>query len=137
MKRMIIPALSLLAMSTAAFAEGDAADGEKDFKKCRSCHTIASETEVIYKGGKTGPNLYGVIGQVAGSTDFKYSDAMIAAGEAGLVWTEEELAKFIADPTGYLREATGDSGARSKMTFKLKDGDDVAAYLASVAPAAE
>ena len=137
MKRMIIPALGLLALSTTAYAEGDAADGEKDFKKCRSCHTIASETEVIYKGGKTGPNLYGVIGRVAGSTDFKYSDALIDAGEGGLIWTEEELTKFIADPTAYLREVTGDSKARSKMTFKMKDGDDVAAYLASVAPAAE
>ena len=49
-----VAALSLLAVP--AFAEGDAAKGEKGFKKCKSCHMIVSpEGETIVKGGKTGP----------------------------------------------------------------------------------
>jgi cytochrome c len=129
--------IATLALSGPALA-GDAEKGEKDFKKCKSCHTIAADDgTAIVKGGKTGPNLYGVIGRAAASTDFKYGDSLKAAGEAGLVWDEENLVTYLADPKGFLVEATGDAAAKSKMSFKLtKGGDDVAAYLASVAPAA-
>jgi len=138
MKLMLTSAATLLALALPAFAEGDAAEGEKDFKKCKACHMIVSDDDtVIQKGGKTGPNLYGVIGRVAGSTDFKNGDSLAAAGAAGLVWDEENLAAYVADPKKFLIEATGDSGAKSKMTFKMKDGADVAAYLASVAPKPE
>ena len=101
-------------------------------------HTIANGDEVIYKGGRTGPNLYGVVGRRAGTAEgFKYSSSLVDAGQAGLVWTEELLEDFIADPRTFLKEATGDSGAKTKMTFKLKDAEDVVAYLASLAPPAE
>jgi len=129
-------AVALMLQTGAAFADGDVAEGEADFKKCKACHTIASADEVIYKGGKTGPNLYGVIGRVAGSEDFKYGASLAEAGQAGLVWNQENIVEFIADPKSFLKEATGDSGAKSKMTFKMKDAEDVAAYLASVSPAA-
>jgi len=133
--KYLILAATALTLAGPAFADGDAAEGESDFRKCKSCHSIASADEVIVKGGKTGPNLYGVVGKAAGSQEgFKYSASLIAAGEAGLVWTEETLVSFIADPTGFLKEETGDSSARSKMTFKLKDGEDVIAYLASLSP---
>ncbi|MCL4166617.1 UNVERIFIED_CONTAM: hypothetical protein GTU68_031205, partial [Idotea baltica] len=60
-------------LAGAAFA-GDAEKGESDFKLCKSCHAVtATDGTVIQKGGKTGPNLYGVIGRVAGSDpDFRY-----------------------------------------------------------------
>ncbi|WP_372885195.1 cytochrome c family protein [Shimia sp.] len=135
MKTLIAAAAAAIALAAPAYAEGDAAKGEKAFKKCKSCHTIVSpEGEVVFKGGKTGPNLYGVVGRVAGSEDFKYGDGLAAAAEAGFVWTEESLAAFAADAKGFLE----DNGfpTKSKMTFKLKKGgEDVAAYLASVAPA--
>jgi cytochrome c len=140
MKTLWISALGLsLALSGAAYAQGDAAAGEKTFKKCKACHTISNGDEVIVKGGKTGPNLYGVVGRPAGSYEgFKYSKSMVAAGEGGLVWTEELIAQFVQDPKAYLKDLLGDSKAKSKMTFKLKKGGvDVAAYLASLAPAAE
>lgn len=129
-----LTAAALVALAAPAFAEGDAAEGEKSFKKCKSCHTIAADDgTVIVKGGKTGPNLYGVIGRAAGSADFKYGASIVAAGEAGLVWDAENLAAFVADPKAFLIEATGDSAAKSKMSFKLKKGgEDIAAYLASV-----
>ena len=126
MKTILAASATLIALSFPALAEGDAEKGENDFKKCKACHMIASDSETIVKGGKTGPNLYGVIGRTIGSAeDFKYSDGLAAKGEEGLVWDEDELAAFITDPSDYL-------GSRSKMTFKLRKGaEDVAAYLAT------
>ena len=137
MKLILAAAAATLAIAAPVFAEGDAAEGENVFKKCKSCHMIVSpEGEEIYKGGKTGPNLYGVIGRVAGSEDFKYSSGLKEANEAGFVWTEEALAAYVVDAKAWLSENGYDP--KTKMTFKLKTGgEDVAAYLASVAPAAE
>ncbi|WP_299740201.1 c-type cytochrome [uncultured Roseobacter sp.] len=129
-------AIIALSFAAPAFAEGDAAEGEKTFNKCKSCHMIVADdgTEIV-KGGKTGPNLYGVIGRTAGTADFKYGDDLVAAGEAGLVWDETNLAEYTADPRAFLRTYLDDSKAKSRMSFKLKKGgEDVAAYLASVGP---
>ncbi|PSL18965.1 c-type cytochrome [Shimia abyssi] len=137
MKLMIASAIATVSLTTTAFAEGDVEKGESAFKKCKACHTITSpEGEVIFKGGRTGPNLYGVIGRVAGSIDFKYGSGLLGAKDAGFVWTEETLVEYTKDPKKWL----GDNGfdSKSKMTYKLKKGgEDVAAYLASVAPAAD
>lgn len=135
----ILAAAMTLAASGAALAQGDAEKGAKIFKKCKSCHSIVNGDEVIVKGGKVGPNLYGVIGRQAGTYEgFSYSDSMVAAGEGGLVWDEEHIAMFVHNPKEYMKEITGDDGAKSKMAFKLKKGgEDVAAYLASVGPAPE
>lgn len=131
-------ALAVIAglLAAPAFAEGDVAKGEKTFKKCKSCHMIVTaDGETIVKGGKTGPNLYGVIGRTAGTYEgFKYGNDIVKAGEAGLVWDTENLAVYVADPKAFLKEHLDDTGAKSKMSFKLKKGgEDVAAYLASVA----
>ncbi|MEX0337962.1 MAG: cytochrome c family protein [Arenibacterium sp.] len=128
-------------LATPVFADGhavgDAEKGEKGFNKCKSCHMIESaEGDTIVKGGRTGPNLYGVIGRVAGSVDgFRYGDDLVAAGEAGLVWDAENFQTYVQDPRAFLREYLDDSKAKSKMTFKLKSGgDDIYAYLVSVGP---
>ena len=124
--KYLLSTLILAFTGTIAFAEGDPAKGEKVFRKCKSCHMITSEDEVFVKGGKTGPNLYGIIGRQAGSLEgFKYSKILAAKGEEGLKWDEKSLAEYTQDPTKFL-------GERSKMTFKLKKGsEDVAAYLAT------
>jgi cytochrome c len=130
-------ALAALSLATPALAEGDAAKGEKEFGKCKSCHMVVSPdgTEIV-KGGKTGPNLYGVIGRAAGSADFKYSASLKAAGEKGLVWDAASFATYTVDPGKFLKDYLGDDKAKSSMTFKLKKGgEDIAAWLASVAPA--
>jgi cytochrome c len=139
MKHLLIASAALMAMAAPAVA-GDAEAGEKLYKKCKSCHMIvADDGTKIQKGGKTGPNLYGVIGRQAGSAEkFKYGKSIVEAGENGLVWDEASLAAYVADPKAYLKEVTGDGAAKSKMSFKLKKGgEDVAAYLASVGPAVE
>lgn len=110
--------------------EGDPVKGEKIFKKCSICHTIEPD-----KKKPLGPNLLGVTGRQAGTADFKYSDAMIAAGEKGLVWGQENIAEYVADPRAFLREYLDDEKARTKMSFKLRkeqDRKDVAAYLESL-----
>jgi cytochrome c len=138
-KFSLIAGLAALTLATPVFADGDAAKGEKDFKKCKACHSIvADDGTTIQKGGKTGPNLYGVIGRVVGSTDFNYGESTKAAGAAGLVWDAESMEEYLADPTAWLKKVTGDAAAKSKMSFKLsKGGEDMAAYLASVGPAAQ
>jgi len=140
MKRIILTIAAGLITTSAAFAEGDVAAGEKTFKKCKSCHKIVNpDGDVIVKGGKVGPNLWGVVGRPAGGVEgFKYSASLTAAGEAGLVWSEEEMVKWVTNPKTFLREYLDDSKAKSKMTFKLNKGaEDVIAYLASLAPAPE
>lgn len=141
MKKVTQPfvlALGVVALSaTAALAEGDAAKGEKAFKRCGSCHRVETpEGELLAKGkGKTGPNLYGVIGRTAGTeADFgKYKKSLVAAGEKGLVWDEEKLAAYVEDPKGYLTEFLGES-ATSGMPKQKVNGADIAAYLASLGP---
>lgn len=120
----------------AAYADGDVANGEKlTAKRCKACHTIADGDNVILKGGKTGPNLFGVVGRTAGTApDYKFDEDMIAAGEKGLVWHAEELLAYLEDPKAYISDYLG-AQAKVKMTFKLKkeqDRADVAAYLASL-----
>lgn len=145
MKLFAATALGMALMSAPAFADGhatgDAEAGEKVFNKCKACHAIqTADGEDIVKGGRTGPNLYGVYSRVAGSEDFRYGDSIVEAGEAGLEWNEEEFVKYVADPKKYLAEYNDDKRAKSKMSFKLKsedDAKDVWAYLVSVGPEVE
>lgn len=136
MKHLMIIATGVaLTFANSTLAAGDAEKGEKDYKKCKACHMIANGDEVLFKGGKTGPNLYGIVGRTAGAyEDFRYGDSIVAAGQAGLVWTEETLTAYITNPKEFLKETTGDAGAKSKMTFKMKNGEDVAAFLAANSP---
>ncbi|MBD3765968.1 MAG: cytochrome C [Rhodobacterales bacterium] len=135
MKTLTAAALAALALTAPAFA-ADPAKGEADFKKCKACHMIvAPDGTEIQKGGKVGPNLYGVVGRaVASAEGFAYGDSIKAVGATGAVWDEAMLATYVADPGKWLKDTLGDGGAKSKMTFKLpKGGEDMAAYLASVA----
>lgn len=136
--RLLAAASLALAALSAPLLAGDVAAGEKTFMKCKTCHSIvAPDGTAVQKGGKVGPNLYGVIGRpLASYPDFKYGDGITLAGAKGLVWDEAMLAEYVKDPTAWLDANSGDPKAKSKMAFKLaKGGEDVAAYLASVAPA--
>ena len=120
-------------------ATGDAAAGEKAFRQCVSCHVVENGDgeKLAGKNGKTGPNLFGIIGQKFGQIDgFRYSDInQVAAADDALIVNEEVFVGYVQDPTAYLREATGDKG-RSKMTFKVRKEEDalnIYAYLATIA----
>ncbi len=99
------------------------AKGEKVFKKCKACHQVGEKAK-----NKTGPVLNGIVGAPAGAVEgFKYSKPMAAAGEDGLVWTEEELTAFLTKPKAYMK--------KTKMSFaglkKEADIDAVLTYLKS------
>ena len=57
---------------------------------CRTCHMVREGDN------RLGPNLYKIVGRKAGSLpDYAFSSAM---KEAGFVWDEEKLDRFIANP---------------------------------------
>jgi cytochrome c len=119
-------------------ASGDAEAGEKAFRQCVSCHVVVNDAgeTLAGKAAKTGPNLYGVAGRVAGGVeDFGYSSLIEAANAAGITYDEDTFVHFIMDPSGYMSEATGESG-RSKMSYKARkeeDAKNIYAYLSSLA----
>lgn len=122
-KMSVAIATLLMALPLAAHAEGDAANGEKIFKKCKICHQVGDKA----KDG-VGPVLNGVIGRTAGtleSFDKKYSAAMKEKGAGGLVWSEETIAQYLSDPKGFV--------PKNKMAFiglkKEQERADVIAYL--------
>jgi cytochrome c len=130
----VLNILAVTGFASAAYA-GDAVAGEGDFKKCKACHSVIGADGTDYvKGGKTGPNLYGVIGRpVASYPDFAYGDSITAVGATGAVWDEASFAAYVVDPAEWLKTTLGDPAAKSKMSFKLKaGGEDIAAYLASL-----
>ncbi len=107
----------------AALAGGDAAAGEKVFKKCKACHTIGEDAKT-----RTGPPLNDMIGAEIGNfEDFRYSKGMVALSEEDAVWTIENLNAFFTKPRDFV--------AKTKMSFAgLKSEDDRAnliAYLAT------
>ena len=67
------------------------ASGQQAFNNaCRTCHIVREGDN------RLGPNLHKVVGRKAGSLpDYGFSSAM---KEAGFVWDEEKLDRFIANP---------------------------------------
>lgn len=132
--------VALLALgSQTASAEGNAEEGEQIFKRCRACHRIGPDAQ-----NAVGPVLNGVIGRQAGTApDFQYSDLNKAAGGNGLVWTEELIFDYLADPTAFLKKFLESKGkgdlanGATKMVFKLPDEEerrDVIAYVKKFSP---
>ena len=130
-------ALSFALVSSVAAADshavGDAVKGEKVFKKCLACHAVGEDAKI-----KVGPPLTDVVGRkVATFEGFKYGKSILALRETDQMWTEEELADYLAHPRNYLRAKLSDKKAKSKMAFRLKkeqDRADVIAYLKSLNP---
>lgn len=124
MRKIAIAAAALFAATSLAQAEGDAAKGEKVFRKCKACHEVGADAK-----NKVGPHLTGIVGrQIAGVDDYKYGDDLAAKGQELGAWTEELLFQYLEDPKAFV-------DGKSKMTFKLKKEDqreDVIAYLKSV-----
>jgi cytochrome c len=124
MMRKIAAAMAVLAVTGfagSALAGGDAAAGEKVFRKCKACHAVGDGAK-----NKVGPLLNGIVdNEIASVEDFKYSKAFLAKKDEGLVWTEEVLDAYLTKPKKYI-EGT-------KMTFRglKKEGDraNVIAYL--------
>ncbi|UEM22162.1 cytochrome c family protein [Skermanella mucosa] len=113
--------LALMAGVSAASAQ-DAAAGEKVFRACKACHSL----EAGKKG--VGPSLHGLMGRQSGTVEgFAYSPAMKSAN---LTWNDENLAKYLADPKGFI--------AGNKMAFAgIKKEDDLKNLIAYLNEAAK
>ncbi|MDP5218963.1 c-type cytochrome [Ruegeria sp. 2205SS24-7] len=107
-----------VAEDTAALDPEMIESGKKVFKKCKACHQVGEGAK-----HRTGPALNGIIGANAGAVDgFKYSKAMKAASDGGLVWTDAEMAAFLAKPKAYMKG--------TRMSFAgLKKSEDIAAVI--------
>jgi len=94
--------------------------GQQAFNNaCRTCHMVREGVN------RLGPNLHKVVGRKAGSLpDYAFSSAM---KEAGFVWDEEKLDRFIANPDEVV------PGNSMKPYGGLTSGDDrkkIIAFLA-------
>jgi len=118
------PALLLvLALSPLPLrAEPDLSARERAFTRCWACHAITGPDGIqIERGGRTGPDLYGLIGRPAGSIEgFRYSAGLQALNASGLVWSEETVPQVASDPTGFLCSQLNDPAARTAMPFALR-----------------
>jgi cytochrome c len=143
-RKFVLAAAATLLSAPMAFAQdatGDAAAGEAAFRQCVACHVVVNDAGEVLAGRpniRTGPNLYGVAGETFGDIeDFRWSPGLQALNEAGVMITEETFAAYIQDPTGFIREQTGDSSLRGAMAAQRMRGDtdaiDLYAYLASLA----
>jgi cytochrome c len=122
-----------LAAPGAASAQ-DATKGEQVFKQCMTCHRIGPDAKNLI-----GPVLTGVIGRQSGTAPgFAYSALNKAAGENGLVWSDDLIFQYLPDPNAFLKKFLTDKGkadlatGSTKMTFHLADEQqrkDVIAYI--------
>ena len=136
--KQVLKALSLTAIGI--FLSGgdalaqDAAKGETIFKQCMTCHRIGPDAKNLI-----GPVLTGVIGRQSGTAPgFAYSALNKAAGENGLVWSNDLIMQYLPDPNAFLKKFLTDKGkadlavGSTKMAFKLTDEQarkDVIAYI--------
>ncbi|MGJ8570034.1 MAG: c-type cytochrome [Hoeflea sp.] len=118
-KSAALAVLALAAFASPSLAEGDADAGKKVFKKCMACHAVGDGAK-----HKVGPELNDVFGRVAGDAEgYKYSKAMIEAGEGGLVWDTDTLTEYLTNPKAMIKG--------TKMAFAgLKKDDDIVNVLA-------
>jgi len=117
---LAVALLLALTLGTGPVLAGDAAKGEKVFKKCAACHSVADKTN------KVGPYLTGVVGRpVATAEGYAYSEDMKAFGATGKVWDEATLNTYLENPKAVV--------AKTKMAFaglkKQDERDDLIAYL--------
>ena len=106
----------VLAMPLKAYAQGDAAAGEKIFAHCAACHSTKPGEK------KIGPSLAGVFGRKIGTEPgYDYSSAMKGANVS---WDEKTLDEYLQGPGKFVRG--------TKMVYSVpneKDRQDVIAYL--------
>ena len=129
MSKFVPLVLVLAVVGGPAFAAGNSEKGKKVFNKCGICHITAATG-----AKKLGPPLAGIFGRKAGSLEgYKYSNDFKAAGEKGLVWTEETFLAYMENTKAFIGSFIGKKSASTKMVFsglKTKaERDDLLAYL--------
>ena len=124
MKTLLSMAATVLfGMYASTAVAGDPEKGAKVFKKCKACHAVGDGAK-----NKVGPQLNNIVGNAAGAIEgYKYSKALAAQADAGLIWDETALSEFLKKPKAYM--------PGTKMSFsglkKESDRENVIAYLAT------
>ena len=62
MLKLTLPLAAAMCVLAVSASAGDAAKGEKTFRKCKACHQIGEGAK-----NRVGPQLTGVIGRTAGT----------------------------------------------------------------------
>jgi cytochrome c len=104
--------------------------GREVFAPCRACHSLDKNAGVM-----PGPSLSGLIGRaVGGDPEFQYSPVLRDAKDAGLIWTEQRLEEFLADPEGMFPgmwmsyPGIRDESERAALTRYIVTSGDQALY---------
>ncbi len=99
-----------------AFDETLAAQGEKTFKKCKTCHQVGAKAK-----NRVGPALNGIVGAPVGQVaKFKYSKALKKKAEEGVVWDAATLDAFLEKPRTWAK------GTRMSFAGMKKEADRLA-----------
>ena len=114
--RFSIAGLAALALTSSAWADGDAAAGATVFRQCSACHAVGAGAQ-----NSVGPVLNGVVGRAAGTyPSYRYSSAM---KRSGLTWDEPTLTQYLKGPDKLV--------PGSKMVFPgLASDEDLANVIA-------
>jgi len=118
------------AASGPALSAGDAAKGESAIRICTACHSLKAGKKLV------GPSLHGLIGRKAGSAEgYPYKQSLIDAGKKGLVWDEDQLVTFLANPREFLKKYLEAESVKTRMVTRVSNEQkrkDIAAYLATL-----
>jgi len=113
---IILATAGALSVPLTAYAQGDAAAGEKVFAHCAPCHSTKPGEK------KFGPSLAGVFGRKSGTEPgYTYSSAL---KDQNVTWDEASLDAWLQGPGKFVRG--------TKMIYSVpdeKDRQDVIAYL--------
>ncbi|SRR5258706_16231021 len=108
---------TLLTSAGGVFAQ-DAAKSETMFRKCMACHRAGEGAKNL-----VGPVLNGIIGRAAEAAEgYAYSQLNKAAGENGLIGTEDLIVSYLQDPNDFLKKIPdGEGQGRTRNRF-YRDG---------------
>lgn len=118
LSRLQFLVVAVLASSVSTAQTNSSPDRSKEVfrKSCAGCHSV--------KCNRQGPKLEGLFGRTAGSvSDFDYTPQLKASG---IVWTEETLNAFLADPN---KLVPGTAMAGWGEVANANERKDLIAYL--------
>ena len=117
--RWTVALSGFLLIAAPAAAQDEAAGGALFKQHCQMCHASAQDVP-----SGIGPNLFGVVGRKAASTDYKYTAALRASK---LTWDKVTLDTFLGGPSKLV--------PGTKMWIAIGDQmqrESIVAYLAGL-----